>query len=210
MQTEAKIDRGEAYMYKEKSLTSEKIYKLPDTLVFLIDSYDENDDFVEISIPRNIYSKSVSNGNTYLHDNFYISGYVEKSGIRFIDSLKQVKGTSVGLVFYIRKADTTKTLSKTNMRYGLGIPLNMSWEVKEMYLIWKGKLIKQDRMLYDDLFNVTYRPGKYSSINNDKFRIYYDNGIYYIKQNCADGCGSYEITWVIKDGKIIQRLVDEI
>ena len=109
----------------------------------------------------------------------------------------------------IEKIDTSKIISKTNVSYGLEVPLNSN-EVKELYLKWKGKLIKQDTALFDDLFNVTFKEELYSSVNNNKFSYYFKNGIYYIKQQCGDGAGFYEITWIIKNGKIIQRLIDEI
>ena len=210
MQDEAKIIKGETYIYAKKELVSQKIYKLSDTVVFLLDEDDdENDDWIHISLPRNRFSKSATDKINHRYDKFYISGFVKKSEIELIDNLKLIKDTSLELIFRIEKIDTSKIISKTNMSYGLEVPLNSN-EVKELYLKWKGKLIKQDTALFDDLFNVTFKEELYSSVNNNKFSYYFKNGIYYIKQQCGDGAGFYEITWIIKNGKIIQRLIDEI
>ena len=79
-----------------------------------------------------------------------------------------------------------------------------------MFLKWENKLIEQDQKFFNDLYNISFETGNYPRTKNDKFSIYKNDDVYFIKQKCGDGAGFYEITWVVKDEKIIQRVIDEI
>ncbi len=212
MENEAIAIENNVIIYTKNNIKSKKLYTIKQNEAILISFENEMpySSWIEITIPRNKYSKSVYEKHNYFKKN-YISGFIQTSKVKLIDSLELKKDTLIELIFHIDNADTSKKdhINKI-ITYGLEIPLNISFEVKEMYLKWKGELIKQDSILFNDLFNVSFKKGIYTSEKNERFRFYYHNGIYYIKQDCADGGGSYEITWVIKNGKIIQRLIDEI
>lgn len=72
-----------------------------------------------------------------------------------------------------------------------------------MFLNWNGKLIEQEPEFYDDIFNIHKTERKldpYAQLDD----------VFYIKQNGGDGEYSYKIIWVIKNGNIIQRIINEI
>ena len=79
-----------------------------------------------------------------------------------------------------------------------------------MSIEWKGEIRLTDAVFYEDLYNVSFKEGELSSSDSKKFEMFQKGESFFIKHNCGDGAGSYEITWVIKDGNIVQRLVDTI
>lgn len=213
MQDEAIMINNKTDILTNPNINSDKIRTLQKNEAFLIATDQDNDlEWMLIEIPRNKFSKIITKSEGhYSYEDFFISGYILRSQYTLINSLQKYDKDDLGLIFKIEKADTKMIIDQKNMRYGLEVGLRMSYVVKEMKLICKGKHIVQDESFFDDLFNVSFIPGNYSSLENKrKFRIYHNEDYYYIKQDCGDGAGSYEITWVIKDGKIIQRLIDTI
>ncbi len=182
---------------KNKSVKSEIIYQVKENEVFFIDVeyIDSDSNWIKVWISKDKFSK-------YYSDND-ITGYIHRSRIKSLGSLSISKDNNPKLVFKIKKADTTRVFEKNS--YGLEIPLSMSYEVKEMKVIWKGETLTQDRQLFDDLFNIQFETGNYTS-DQKRFTTYKQGETYFIKQACADGGGYYEVVWVIRNGKIIQRL----
>lgn len=192
--------------YSEPSETSTPVDTLLENEVFLITEYDDsNSEWIMVDIPQNKSSQSTSG-----KIDFFQSSFVKRAEIRLLDDLSVPKEKDVIINFQVIKADTTRHIPKENLRYGLEIPLRDSYRVSEMSLNWKGKRRLIDAVFYEDLFNVSFKEGNLSSTDNQQFRIYQKGTTYFIKQQCGDGSGAYEITWVIRDGEIRQRLIDEI
>lgn len=200
-------------MFSAPNFSSDTIFTLQENEAFLFFEDDEiSPDWVNIEIHRSKFSQMPSgNRDSLTYHDFLVLGFVAKSDIILIESLPEHSLNDLGLVFEIINADSNMIIDETNMRYGLEVALSMSFVVQEMSLVWKGERIPQPNSLYYDLFNVHFVSGTLSSqANSALFKMYKRDDFYFIKQQCADGAGSYEITWVVKDGKIVQRLIDTI
>ena len=192
---------GFANVRKERGAHSEILYQVKENEVFFMneEEIEADSSWIEVWIPRHKFSK-------YLVDfsNSDIIGYIHKSRIKRIDSLQIENSNIPELHFKIQKADTTQELTRGT--FGLEIPLSMSYEVKKLSLIWNDSISLQKSILFDDLFNIAFDVEIYRS-NEQRFLTYRQGETYFIKQECADGAGYYEIVWVIHNGQIIQRLV---
>lgn len=205
-QDEAIILENKAVVYSKASFGSDKTYILQKNEVFLLAENEEIDkEWVQVEIHQNKLSKIPE-----LQKNFFITGFIPRANICLVDSLPEDETNKIALKFGIVKADPSQKIAQNKIRYGLEVPIDVSYVVNEMFLDWKGKLIKQHRKYFDDLFNISFQEGVYSSKEIGRFSIHNLDDFAFIKQQCGDGAGSYEITWVIKDGFIIQRMVDEI
>jgi len=199
------IDSGDfTNVRKERGTHSEILYQVKENEVFFMneEEIEADSSWIEIWLPRHKFSK-------YLADfsNSDIIGYIHKSRIKRIDSLQIENSNIPELLFEIQKADTTQEL--TIGTFGLEIPLTMSYEVEKLSLVWDDSMFLQESILFDDLFNIAFDVGFYSS-NEQRFTTYRQGKTYFIRQECADGAGYYEIVWVIRNGQIIQRLVGGI
>ena len=134
-------------------------------------------------------------------------GYVHHSRLLVLDSLEICRGDCPELVFRIAAADTSKVIDR--VVFGLEIPLAHSFEVAGLQLKWRDSTITLTEELYDDLYNVAFGAGTYRS-RDLRTRTFQRGDTYYLSQRCADGAGTYEIVWVIRDGKIIQRLAGSV
>ncbi len=137
------------------------------------------------------------------------NGYINSSKAIFIDSLQEAKSNFPILHFEINAYSNQLKLDTSMSSYGLEIPIEDSYIISRFTLDWKGSKIDQNELFYNDLFNISFDEKNIASNINDRFTTYCYGDVYYIKQMCADGAGSFEITWVIQDGKIIQRLIDD-
>lgn len=201
-QDEAITFENKLIVNREPKFDSDTIYTIKKNEVFLIVENEENNsDWLYVKITLNKFSK-IKSKNIY--------GFIPKSKVIFIDNLNKNSQENIALKFNLIKADTINKISYNESQYGLEIPLNLSFLVNSMSLQWKGETINLNTELYDDLYNVSFHEGNYSSIENPMFVIYEYERVFYIKQECADGAGYYEITWVINNGEIVQRIIDEI
>ncbi|SEH77021.1 hypothetical protein SAMN02927937_01333 [Paenimyroides aquimaris] len=195
-QDEAIILEDKEIVYSKPSIKSKIEFTLHKNEVFLI--IEDNSDWVEIEINSDKLSKN--------HNN--ITGFISKSKIHLVDNLQIDSSEDVSLSFRIVKVDLSRG-NIGNKKYGIKI-LDSSFSIEKMFLKWKDKLIEQDQKFFNDIYNISFEEGNYPNAINDKFSIYKSDDVYFIKQKCGDGAGFYEITWVVKDGKIIQRVIDEI
>ncbi len=194
-------------VYRDASYDSDSIYLLHKNEVALITENDKNNsDWYFIELTRSKLSKQLENNK-----DSYVYGFVPKSKIILVDSIPQeTSNNSLILQFEIVKADTLKVTTKENVIYGLEIPLSISYTISSMLLKWNNKFINQNEVFFNDLYNIAFQEGVYSSNGNPNFTMHKLDDCFFVKQKCADGAGFYEITWVIIGGKIIQRLIDEI
>tara|TARA_R110002124_G_scaffold106139_1_gene257552 strand:+ start:291 stop:968 length:678 start_codon:yes stop_codon:yes gene_type:complete len=195
-----------AIIYIDSVETSTPIDTMIENEVFLITEYDaSNSEWIMVDIPMNKMSKSKSG-----KIDFFKTGYVKKIDINLIDEFSKELEKNVRITFKIVKADTNKNIPIENLKYGLEIPLKDSYQITKMSIEWKGEIRLTDAVFYEDLYNVSFKEGELSSSDSKKFEMFQKGESFFIKHNCGDGAGSYEITWVIKDGNIVQRLVDTI
>ena len=206
----------------EPNTKSEIIYKLYDNEVFFYfdasdDSKTENTDWFPVMIPRNKFSI-----RTGIVDPYY--GYIHKSRLKPLDELEEVAQSDNQLVFNVSKVDTLyKQVDVFNeddnsrryhlidgfMTYGYDIYLHQCTEVNSIDLLWDGQLIPQSRILVQDLYNVSFETGEYKS-NTKRFKQYINGDVTFIHQQCSDGGGYFEIVWVVKQQRIIQRLAGSL
>ena len=205
-------------MRAEPNSNSNIIYKLKENEVFFyyesnFRPYEETKDWIYVMIPRNIYSICSNNKVPYY-------GYIHKTRLKPLNELEKVLNSRIELDFDISKVDTLKKtveiINRNNpsesyslidgvIPLGLEIPLDMSLEVSSLSLICKDQVLPQPRFFVQDLYNVTFTTGEYRSPSK-RFTYYLKDDITFIHQKCSDGAGYFEIVWVIKECKIIQRL----
>ena len=195
-----------AIIYRDSTQISAPIDTMFENEVFLISENNaSNSDWIPVDVPQNKMSKSKSG----IID-FYKKGYVKKEDVKLLDELPKMTENRVGITFQIIKAIAPKEIPEENLMYGLETSLEGSYQVDEMLIGWKGEIRLIDPLFYEDLYNVSPTVGELSSYNNKEFKIFQKGESFFIKHKCSDGAGSYEITWVIKDGNVQQRLIDTI
>ena len=158
--------------------------------------------WIRVRLPKHRYAKY---GDDYADGE--TEGYVHHSRLLALDSLEICRGDCPELVFQLAAADTSKAPDWGAL--GLEIPLAHSFAVAGLQLKWQDEMTTLPEELYDDLYNVASGAGTYRS-RDLRTRTFQRDDKYYIWQRCADGAGSYEIVWVIRDGKIIQRLAGSV
>lgn len=208
MQKEAIVVEGKSAVLRKADFTADTVYVLDENEVFLLsDNREGNQDWVEveIEIDPGKFSKN-ANGNR----ESFVVGFIHKSKIQLVDSLPKYERHDVELVFKVLKDDTTNKTKRQHVMYGMETPPINPYIVSELVLKWKNGFKKQDAKFYDDLYNITFTEGDFSSKRSKNFKIFRNGDFFFIKQGCGDGAGFYEITWVVSDGLIVQRLIDEI
>ncbi len=106
--------------------------------------------------------------------------------------------------------DTTEITDASFINYGNDNCVDEFYLVEKMELYWQGKWIEQPDTLFKDLCALWHDAGTFSTFDSKEFRIYKIDEFYYIRHDGGDGASAYDIIWVIKDGKIVQRLIDSI
>ena len=154
--------------------------------------------WIGVRLPKHRYAKY---GDDYADGE--TEGYVHHSRLLALDSLEICRGDCPELVFQIAPADTSKAPDR--VVFGLEIPLAHSFAVTGLQLKWRDEMTTLPEELYDDLYYVASGAGTYRS-RDLRTRTFQRGDTYYLWQRCADGAGSYDIVWVIREGEIIQRL----
>ncbi|HLV45953.1 MAG TPA: hypothetical protein VKY32_02815 [Flavobacterium sp.] len=192
------IRNDKSPVFFEPSADSEIVYNLNKYQgFFIVENLEINDEWAEVQINPETNNKSVD----------FINGFILKSEINKFENINHDE--SEYLSFEIINARTSR-FSKEKLIFGLESPIEDSFSVKRMYIHCKDKSIQVDEKYYNDLYNVSFIEGNYSSLKNERFKTYTKGKMTFIRQKCGDGSGSYDIIWVIKDCEIIQRLINEI
>lgn len=200
-QDEAIIIKEKAKVFKKPNSKYSTKYILNKNEVFLINENSEIDsNWLEVEIYPNKLSK----------DNKLIVGFIQKSQVILLEQLPKLETNDILISFNIKKESDSKSRIRHKYKFGLEVPSELNYIVNKMNLNCNNSNIEIDNIFFEDLYNVSFIEGNYSSNNNPPFSMYKNDEVYFMKHNCGDGAGSYEITWVIKDCKIIQRLIDEI
>ena len=195
-QDEVIITTNKAKVYASANEKSAIIYELNKYEVYLIvENYEVDSNWVEIEVQKKVNS---------------ITGFIHKSEFQLLDNNPIIKNYEIIVSFDLVKATEIEINKNAKINYGLQVPFEESYVVKKMNLICKNTIIEIHKTYFEDLFNISFKEGSYTNEDNDKFTTYELDNIFYIRHNCSDGAGSYQVTWVIKDCQIIQRLIDEI
>lgn len=191
-------------VFEQPDTNATVMSKLPKgCVVLLTDGAEDTPNWYKIEIANDSFSK-ITNGN-YLD---FITAYIPKSQILTEQQLPVATPSAINLEFRIAtKYFDTETRERTS-GYGLDNFTDTALVVTKMWVHWNSTKTPQDTILFNDLFTMTSEAGKFAT--EHKATIYTWNQFYYIKQSCADGAGAYDIIWVLKNGKVIQRIIDEI
>jgi len=190
-------------IYNKSSNLSSPIHKALPNEVLLTNEFDNVEgEWLKVDFSKSKVSKSKSG-----KEDFFQSGFIKKSQVIFLDSLSQTKDIEIS--FQMIKTDTIKTFPYDSLNYGITL-LNYAFETKKMFVHWNGNKKTVNHYYHNDLYNISFKETILSSLQSDKFKTYKRGSTYFIKHNCSDGAEYYEITWVIKNGEIIQRLIESI
>jgi len=137
----------------------------------------------------------------------YKTGFVHHSKIMEITKLGTPSESIPELIFKTRPAQYSE-----NRKYygGMNMPLSESFELVEINLIINSDTIKQDSQNSINVLTPFLPSGDYSHlelVSKEKLKLYgYKDFIYY-RMRLGDGSEYYESIWVVRNGKIIQRLI---
>lgn len=134
-------------------------------------------------------------------------GFVHHSRILEITRLETPIESIPELIFTTTTAQNSAT---RNFYGGMNLPLNESFELVKIDLVINRDTIQQGSQYSIDVLTPFLPSGVYSHIelvSEGKVKVYgYKEFIYY-RMKLGDGSEYYESIWVVKNGKIIQRLI---
>lgn len=172
--------------------------------------------FIEDSVVKWVYVEIPQSRYSFITDSTsFISGYIHKSRLLPLEKLKEAHDDEAYAVYSIipaieRKKDSTATQHYYHISgkepFGLETGLKNSTAVSACTINLKGHTLNVPYELLNDLFNVSFEIGAYSTVHN-RSAVYKSNETIYIYQECGDGAAFYVIVWCIKGKNIVQRLV---
>jgi len=186
------------------STDSEVIHKLHVGKVFFYgeDYYEESSQWVTVYIPKNIYSLNCTNSE-------FLEGFIHKSRIRPLAYTEKSFHKDVKLKYTFKPfQEEEKIIDFFEEKRAIFINGLKPWgtdgempkyEIEELSIYVKDEKIEVPEILTTDLFEC-----------NDSFDLFVVKDFYIIHQHHSDGAGFYELVWVIRDNKIVQRLVGSV
>ncbi|NPA45820.1 MAG: hypothetical protein GXO24_01230 [Chlorobi bacterium] len=187
-------------VYAKPDAFSPMVYRIPAHRLFYAVPV-ENSPWYQVYVPTDSWDRKTSSG-AYS----YIKGYIFSNRFALLDRTKQTDSIPLKLIF-ITGRKPNRTLGAVNRYYGYFPDRAPSDYIRQMYMEFRGHRIRQPEYLYKDLLNLSYKEPRFTSDDKDKFTYYRIGNIYVIEQNGGDGCYSFYVYWVIRNGKIIQRLI---
>ncbi|GLU43762.1 hypothetical protein [Allomuricauda sp. NBRC 101325] len=137
----------------------------------------------------------------------YKTGFVHYSRIIEITKLETPTENTPELIFNTKPA---KESENRNFYGGMNLPLTESFELYKIEIVQNVDTIQQDCKYSKDVLTPFLPSGIYSSsdlVSNGKLKIYSYKEFVYYRMRLGDGSEYYESIWVVKNGKIIQRLI---
>jgi hypothetical protein len=137
----------------------------------------------------------------------YNVGFVHHSRIIEITKLETPTENIPELNF---KTQPVQNSQNSKFYGGMNLPLNESFELVEIDLIMDSDTILQDSQYSIDVLTPFLPSGIYSSTNlvsKGKLKFYGYKDFIYCRMKLGDGSEYYESVWVVRNGKIIQRLI---
>jgi len=180
---------------------SEVLYKISENQVFFYWPSGDESDWAPVFINENKYSLGF--------DDTYIKGFIHKSRLLPLEKLSKHNEQDVQFKLitssfsendnYVKKEHDI-FVKRINGRCVWGTDGNLPRkQVSGIDVIIEGTVIDIHEVLYSDLFQT-----------NNNFNIYKRGRTVIIYNRNSDAAGSYELTWVFKEGKLIQRLVGRV
>jgi hypothetical protein len=137
----------------------------------------------------------------------YRVGFVHHSRIIEITKLETPTENIPELIF---KTEPAQNSENRKFYGGMNLPLNKSFELVEIDLINNSDTIQQDSQYSIDVLTPFLPSGAYSNlelVSKGKLKLYAYKDFIYYRMRLGDGSEYYESIWVVRNGKIIQRLI---
>ena len=134
-------------------------------------------------------------------------GFVHHSKIQKMIELASPIGSVPELVF---ETENIHNIDNRGFYGGMNLPLEESFELKEIYLIDKKDTIPQGFQYSKDVLTPFLNSAKYSHnelVSKGKMILYSYKDFIYYRMKIGDGSEYYESIWAVKNGKIVQRLI---
>ena len=135
------------------------------------------------------------------------TGFVHHSRIIEITKLETPIENIPELIFKTKPVQDTEN---RKIYGGMNLPLSESYELDKICLVQKSDTIQQDSKFSRNVLTPFLPSGDYPSIDlisKGKIKVYrYEDFVYY-RMKLGDGSEYYESIWVVKNDKIIQRLI---
>ncbi|RXQ90945.1 hypothetical protein EO244_12635 [Ancylomarina salipaludis] len=189
---------------KEPNGNAKVIHKIYGGEVFWYnsESTDKEQDWISIYIPKNKFSL----GNS---DPTEIEGFIHKSRLLPLDSLKSYTGTNFKFNYEIKAFDqTNRIVGKQDDRWITSIDGRPVWgtdgdfpktEVNNISVEINGLNLEVHKVFFSDIYEC-----------DNSFSVYESNGTFFVYQWNSDGAGAYQIVWVFDKSGLKQRLVGSI
>ena len=180
---------------------SKSILKLNVNEVFWYDmqSFKNNHNWIEVYIPKNKYSLGCSETDK-------IHGFIHISRLLPLTEMVQPKKGELFFEYELAEFDESNhKIQRLDERWISDIDGRSPWgtdgtipkiEVNGINVKMGENKININEVFYQDIFECS----------ND-FKVYKNEGSYFVQQEISDGAGFYEIVWVIGESGLKQRLV---
>ncbi len=137
----------------------------------------------------------------------YKTGFVHHSRIIEITKLETSAENIPELLFNTKPAQNSE-----NRKFygGMNLPLTESFELDKIDIVQNTDTIQQDFKYSKNVLTPFLPSGIYSSSNlvsKGKLKLYRYKDFVYYRMKLGDGSEYYESIWVVRNGKIIQRLI---
>jgi hypothetical protein len=137
----------------------------------------------------------------------YNIGFVHHSKITEIAKLDTPTENIPTLIF---KTEPARDYENRKIYGGMNLPLNESFELVKIDLVLKSDTIQQNSKFSKDVLTPFLPSSNYSSknlVSKGKLKLYGFKDFIYYRMRLGDGSEYYESIWVVRNGKIIQRLI---
>jgi len=179
---------------------SEVIHKIYNNEVFWCDYSikDTEQEWVLVYIPKNAYCLDKV-------DNNYIIGFIHKSRILFIGSLKEYLGNEFEFKYELTAFDSNNRIIDREGIIIKRIDGRPIWgtdggfpktQVSGIKVNMSGQKIDMHKVFYTDIYEC----------DND-LKIYKQGETYFVSQFNSDDAGAYDIVWVIDKDGLKQRYI---
>jgi hypothetical protein len=208
---------GYTNIRQDASSESKIIYKINDNQIFWVEDYKPDASWNKV-----VYKREDENGINL--DYSYRTGFIHSSRIKFLDHLTSIKksGEKKGEYVIFSDDDITinisvrlfnkdnHTVSYSNENGVIIIDNYTPWGADNFQYFERNNAINElqsisiqnqkDTLAFhkNDIINIYF-------INLDLCRVYKKGNTIFIVMHNADGAGSYDVVWVVKNSKEVNR-----
>jgi hypothetical protein len=134
-------------------------------------------------------------------------GYVHHSKLIELNDLNPPQQSVPELIF---KTEKVKNTRNRQFHGGLNLPLSESFELVKINIVKESDTIQQDSRFSENALTPFMPSGIYSHKTlqkSGKLKLYAYKDYVYYRLKIGDGSEYYESIWVVKNSRIIQRLI---